>query len=144
MSAFLALIVMLVCSAFFTTIDAFHSALRMRRSITVYPSTALTMKVGDPIFCVNVNLYVKPERREEFIQVIKGNQKGTLTTEPLAVLYVWGPSVVDPCTFHFQEQYHGRDGFEFHTKSKHFKVWEDFTRTDPFTKPPEVMLFELM
>ena len=29
----------------------------------------IKMKIGDPIFCVNVNLYLKPERREEFIRV---------------------------------------------------------------------------
>ena len=101
------------------------------------------MKVGDPVFCVNVNLYVKPERRDEFISVIKQNQKGTLTNEPLAILYVWGASEKDPNTFHFQEQYHGRDGFVAHTTSKHFAVWEEFTKTNPFTKPPEVMLFQL-
>ena len=136
--AFLPLILSLIYSLLFKTAGAFYNPLPPHR-----PICALKMKVGDPIFCVNVNLYVKPERRDEFIQVIKANQKGTLTTEPLAILYVWGPSTSDPCTFHFQEQYYGKDGFEYHTKSKHFKVWEDFTRTEPFSKPPEVMLFEL-
>ena len=102
----------------------------------------LRMKVGDPIFCVNVNLYLKPDRRDDFIRVIKANQKGTLSTEKLAVLYTWGQSTSDPNTFYFQEQYHGKEGFDAHTKSAHFAEWEKFTETSPFTKPPEVMLFE--
>jgi quinol monooxygenase YgiN len=100
------------------------------------------MKIGDPVFCVNVNLYIKPNRRDEFLKVIKANQLGTLSSEPLAILYTWGQSAVDENIFYFQEQYHGKEGFEAHTKSRHFEVWEAFTRTDPFSKPPEVMLFE--
>jgi quinol monooxygenase YgiN len=90
-----------------------------------------------------VNLYVKPERREEFMKVIAQNQQGTLENEPLALVYVWGPNENDPNLFHFHEQYRGREGFVAHTKSKHFEVWEEFTKTSPFTKPPEVMLFYL-
>ena len=41
-------------------------------------------------FCLNVKLCVRPERRDEFIACIRDNQKGTLSTEPLAVEYVWG------------------------------------------------------
>ena len=101
------------------------------------------MKVGDPVFCVNVNLYVKPDRREEFEKVITANALGTTTTEPLAISYIWGESVTEANTFHFHEQYHGREGFEAHQASPHFATWVDFVNTDPFTKDPEAMLFEL-
>ena len=100
------------------------------------------MKVGDPIFCVNVNLYIKPERKDEFLSVIKKNQLGTLTNEPLAIQYTWGQSVDDPNTFYFHEQYHGKEGFEAHQKSSHFAVWAEFTKTSPFSKPPVVTLWE--
>ena len=52
-------------------------------------------------FCLNVKLCVRPERRDEFIACIRDNQKGTLSTEPLAVEYVWGEDVDQPNTFHF-------------------------------------------
>ena len=52
-------------------------------------------------FCLNVKLCVRPERRDEFIACIRDNQKGTLSTEPLAVEYVWGEDVAQPNTFHF-------------------------------------------
>ena len=47
-------------------------------------------------FCLNVKLCVRPERRDEFIACIRDNQKGTLSTEPLAVEYVWGEDVDQP------------------------------------------------
>ena len=107
--------------------------------------------VGDPVFCVNVNLYVKPERRDEFLEVIAANCEGTLTSEPLAIQvslklhgysplqcstsflsipsteqYSWGESILDVNTFHFHEQYHGKGGFEAHQKTSHFADWERF------------------
>jgi quinol monooxygenase YgiN len=96
-------------------------------------------------FCVNVNLHIKPSKRDAFLKVIQQNQQGTLKNEPLAKLYVWGESTTEPNTFHFQEQYVGEAGFKAHTQSEHFKQWEKFANHDdsPFTKPPEVFLFEL-
>lgn len=41
------------------------------------------------VFSLNVALYVKEERREEFIKCIQANQEGTLTAEPLALQYDW-------------------------------------------------------
>ncbi len=95
-------------------------------------------------FCLNVSLYVKPERREEFLSVIKQNQHGTLTTEPLVILYSWGENTKEPNTFHFQEQYIGEEGFIAHTKAAHFAVWQKFADEgeSPFTKPPLVEFFE--
>ena len=94
-------------------------------------------------FCLNVNLYVKPERRVEFIACIKNNQTGTMTTEPLAIRYDWGESTTEPNTFHFHEMYEGKPGFEAHAAAPHFAVWEEFASTDPFTREPEVVFYEL-
>jgi quinol monooxygenase YgiN len=97
-------------------------------------------------FCVNVNLYIKPEFRQEFIEVIKNNQKGTLASEARAIMYTWGESTKEKNVFHFQEQYYGEDGFLDHQKTSHFRVWEEFANKleNPFSKPPEVFLFEEM
>ena len=95
-------------------------------------------------FCVNVNLYVKPERREEFLKVIAINSAGTLANEPLNISYTWGESTTEKNTFHFQEQFKGKEGFDAHTQSPHFAVWRVFTEAEdsPFWKPPTVFFFE--
>lgn len=96
-------------------------------------------------FCLNVTLWIKPERREEFLSVIHQNQQGTLTNEPLVRLYSWGENTKEPNTFHFQEQYIGEEGFIAHTQSSHFAVWQKFADekdNSPFTKPPLVEFFE--
>ncbi|EOD25714.1 hypothetical protein EMIHUDRAFT_205801 [Emiliania huxleyi CCMP1516] len=78
-------------------------------------------------FCLNVN-----------------QKKGTLSTEPLAVEYVWGEDVDQPNTFHFYEKYEGRRGFEAHQATPHFAAWEVFAASDPFTSPPVVEFYEEM
>lgn len=93
-------------------------------------------------FCLNVTLCVKAERRDEFIACILANQEGTLTTEPLCLLYTWGEDTTTPNTFYFQEAYVGKEGFEAHTKSPHFAKWEEFANSEPFTEPPRVNFFK--
>ena len=44
-------------------------------------------------------------------------------------------------SFHFFEQYEGREGFEEHTQTPHFAAWEKFVETDPFTEPPVVTFY---
>ena len=51
----------------------------MASSTEVYPKKR---------FCLNVTLKIKADRREEFLTCIRGNEKGTLGTEPLALMYV--------------------------------------------------------
>jgi quinol monooxygenase YgiN len=96
------------------------------------------------MYCLAVQLAVKPERRTEFLECIQNNQRGTLDKElePLAVVYTYGEDPDTPNTFHFHEEYKGKEGFEAHQKAPHFAVWEKFAATDPFTAPPEVEFFE--
>jgi len=94
-----------------------------------------------PLFCLNVCLRIKPQRRDEFLECIRANQEGTLATEPLAVTYVFGEDETVPDTWRFFEQYVGREGFEAHTQTPHFAAWEAFVGTDPFSAPPEVKFF---
>lgn len=60
---------------------------------------------NDVVFALNVDLFVKESRREEFIECIKANQVGTQTTEKLALCYNWGEDTTQRNTFHFQERY---------------------------------------
>lgn len=94
-----------------------------------------------PLFCLNVQLDVKPDRRAEFLECIYANQRGTLTTEKLAVDYLVGEDEKTPNTFHFFEQYIGKQGFIEHSQSPHFAAWEVFAGSDPFTAPPKVVFY---
>lgn len=38
-------------------------------------------------------------------------------------------------------QYMGKAGFEAHQAAPHFKEWEKFASSDPFSAPPEVFFF---
>ena len=91
--------------------------------------------------CLNVELNIKPERREEFIKCIENNKAGS-DREPLCLQYSWGESIEHPNTFHFHEQYVGEEGVEAHNAAPHFKVWEEFAGTGPFSKPPTVQKFK--
>ena len=88
------------------------------------------------LYCLNVKLCIKPEVRAEFLECINANQRGTLSTEPLAVTYTYGEDAPVPNTFHFFEQYEGKEGFDAHTQSSHFAAWEAFASKEPFTAPP--------
>jgi len=94
------------------------------------------------IFCVNVNLYIKTERRDQFIDLIKKNEIGTLN-EPLAIQYFWGENINEKNLFHFQEQFKGKIGFDEHKLTPHFRAWEEFASNEdsPFAKSPEVFTF---
>ena len=97
-------------------------------------------------FCLHVDLFVKPERRDEFLKVIVNNKKGSDENEPLCLQYVYGEDIDVPNTFHFHEEYTGADegneGFEAHKSSPHFSAWEAFANSDPFTKPPVVKFYK--
>ena len=107
------------------------------------PTMSILERPDAPLFCLNVCLRVKPERREEFLACIRANQKGTLATEPLAVTYAYGEDESTPDTWRFFEQYVGKAGFEAHTKTEHFAAWEAFASSEPspFSAPPEVRFF---
>jgi len=110
-------------------------------------------------FGVNVNLYPKASVRDDFLEVISDNKKGTDTTEPLALQYTYGEATAAPGApevdenkmknvFHFHEEYsgenHGKEGFDAHASAPHFVAWEDFAATDPFDKSPEVSFFRVL
>jgi quinol monooxygenase YgiN len=99
------------------------------------------------VYCLNVNLYVKPQVRDEFLNVIANNKIGSDNQEPLCLQYVYGESTETPNLFHFHEQYTGNDdgneGFTAHTQAPHFAAWEMFANTgEPFSKPPVVNFFK--
>ena len=90
--------------------------------------------------CLNVELCVKPEVRDRFLEVIRNNKEGS-DAEPLCTQYSWGEDIYDPNKFHFHEQYEGEEGLTAHFEGDHFKVWEEFAAGDVFSRPPRVEKF---
>eukprot|EP00584_Thalassiosira_punctigera_P001976 CAMPEP_0172526284 /NCGR_PEP_ID=MMETSP1067-20121228/1226_1 /TAXON_ID=265564 ORGANISM="Thalassiosira punctigera, Strain Tpunct2005C2" /NCGR_SAMPLE_ID=MMETSP1067 /ASSEMBLY_ACC=CAM_ASM_000444 /LENGTH=248 /DNA_ID=CAMNT_0013309755 /DNA_START=97 /DNA_END=843 /DNA_ORIENTATION=- len=93
--------------------------------------------------CLNVELCIKPEVREEFLAVIRQNKAGS-DEEPLCLQYSWGENVNEPNTFHFHEQYVGEEGVAAHNAAPHFAKWEEFASTGPFARPPVVQKFSAL
>ena len=93
--------------------------------------------------CLNVELCIKPEVREEFLEVIRNNKAGS-DEEPLCMQYSWGEDIYDPNKFHFHEQYVSEEGLTAHFEGDHFKVWEKFASGDPFVRPPRVEKFTVL
>ena len=101
-----------------------------------------------PAFCVHVELCVKPDIRDEFLEVIRNNQRGSTQDETLCLQYVYGESSSEPNKFIFHEEYEGADGgkegFDMHCQAPHFAKWEEFVEKDPFTKDPVVYFFKTL
>lgn len=94
-------------------------------------------------YCLNVTIYVKPDKRDEFIQVMSQNAAGT-RTEPLNIQFTWGESQSTPNVFHIQEQFVSKEAVDAHVKTEHFLKWAAFASDSdsPFEKPYEIYAFE--
>jgi len=57
-------------------------------------------------------------------------------------MYRFGEDESCPNTFHFHEQYKGKEGYDAHSEETHLIAWEQFSATDPFTEPPKVIFFK--
>jgi quinol monooxygenase YgiN len=106
-------------------------------------AAAAPVPIDRVAYCLNVELCIQPEVREEFLRVIRNNQNGSRnpTLEPHCLQYDFGESVERPNSFYFHEQYMGKEGFQAHTVAPHFVAWEAFAATEPFTKPPVVSFY---
>jgi len=98
------------------------------------------------LFCLNVDIRIRPEVRGEFLEVIRGNALGSNRDEELCLQYAWGEDVEVANLFHFHEEYAGGDGgkegFDAHASAPHFKEWERFAGDGgPFMEPPVVKFF---
>jgi quinol monooxygenase YgiN len=120
---------------------ALRSGPRLLRSTVMRSEAKGQVQPAVPLFCLNVQLEVKFNRRAEFLECIYANQRGTLTTEKLAVAYLVGEDAKTPNMFHFFEAYIGKQGFIEHSQSPHFAAWEVFAGSNPFTAPPKVAFY---
>jgi quinol monooxygenase YgiN len=92
-------------------------------------------------FCLNVESCIKPELREEYIELMKSHQ-ALSKQEPLCLQFDWGVSTEDPNCFYIHEEYDGRKGFEEHEASEHFAKFTKFNNEkQPYSKPQNVEFF---
>ena len=104
------------------------------------------------LFGVHVQVFVKKSRCEEFLKVIDNSRRKSLEVEDKCLQYVYGSCVdyvsddgggeEEDCKFVLHEEYTSQEGFVEHTQTDHFKVWEEFVESKPFTKDPVISLFE--
>ena len=92
--------------------------------------------IKKPRFCVNMALFLKPERVEDFLKVILDDQEATLRLEPGARQFTVGRSPTDPTRFFLHEEFDSVEAIGEHRKTEHYARWAEFKNTDPFTQPP--------
>ena len=98
-------------------------------------------EVKKPRYCVNMALFLKPERVDDFLKVILADREGTLQ-EPGNRQFTVGRSTTDPTLFYLHEEFVDADGMAEHRKTPHYDVWAAFKLTDPFVKPPVTDVYE--
>lgn len=83
-------------------------------------------------FAVNLKFTVKDDRREDFLSLIRINQRKTLDLETDSLQYVVGEDVDAKNTFYIHEQFTSSAGFAEHRAMHHAADWATFKSTDPF------------
>ena len=95
--------------------------------------------------CVNANLCIQPDHREEFLNVLE-NARVKSIQEPCCLEYQFGKSLTTKNTFHVHQEYigdnEGQDGLDKHCQTKHYQRWKDFASKKPFTKSPVGYVFK--
>jgi quinol monooxygenase YgiN len=92
-------------------------------------------------YCINLSCKVQPDRRDDFVHLIKGNQRLTLQDEPEALQYVVGQDVQDETRFYIHEQFTSEQAFFYHKTTPHNANWKAFCATNPFIDSPTVSLY---
>ena len=75
------------------------------------------------MFCVVVQLQVRPERREEFLAGIAANAEASVRDEPGCLRFDVCSVESDPDRFLLYELYTDADAFAAHKASPHFARW---------------------
>jgi len=92
-------------------------------------------------FCLNVKLWLKPERVDDFLRVILEDRQRTLELEPTCKQFTVGKSTKEENVFFLHEEYDDRAAFDAHLQTPHFFLWKQFCESDPFTQPEQVDFF---
>eukprot|EP00553_Chaetoceros_curvisetus_P008484 CAMPEP_0204614750 /NCGR_PEP_ID=MMETSP0717-20131115/2401_1 /ASSEMBLY_ACC=CAM_ASM_000666 /TAXON_ID=230516 /ORGANISM="Chaetoceros curvisetus" /LENGTH=106 /DNA_ID=CAMNT_0051627499 /DNA_START=354 /DNA_END=674 /DNA_ORIENTATION=+ len=76
-------------------------------------------------FCVVVQAEIKPDRMEEFLDLIEKDAVGS-RAEPGCIRFDVVQSQEDPNKFIFYEVYKDIESVKFHKEQPHFALWTNF------------------
>eukprot|EP00536_Pseudo-nitzschia_multiseries_P000072 jgi/Psemu1/249157/estExt_Genewise1Plus.C_20190 len=93
-------------------------------------------------FALNYKASILPEKREEWLKEIKDDQTCTRRDEEGNLQFSITEDTESPNTFILHEQFVDENAFIAHTKSPHFKRYDEFCNTvKPFDGEPEICLY---
>jgi autoinducer 2-degrading protein len=75
------------------------------------------------VYAIWVTVKVKPEKREQFLEVIEDDSICSVRDEPGCVRFDVLQDQSDPDKYYFYEVYVDEAGFEAHTKTPHLARW---------------------
>ena len=100
------------------------SLLSTRGGSKAFSSTTQMAATSKP-FAVVVQAEIKPDRMDEFLEMIKNNAENS-RKEPGCIRFDVLRSQDDPNKFTFVEIYTGMDAVDYHKKQPHYAAWNDF------------------
>ncbi|OEU62289.1 MAG: hypothetical protein BA870_05325 [Desulfuromonadales bacterium C00003094] len=80
------------------------------------------------MFAVIVKVQIKPEHREEFIEAMLADGRGSVNNEPDCLLFNIVEDHADPNKLHLYEVYTSEQAFEQHTQTPHFQTFVETTK----------------
>lgn len=93
-------------------------------------------------YSLNVESCIRPEVRNEFVELMEKHQKNTLE-EPKCLQFDWGEHVDEPNSFYIHEEYYGEEGYKEHEATPHFANFMEFNSAkNPYNKPQVVSFFK--
>ena len=139
------------CMKFFAT-DPFTEPHQADEFVLLHdaPTKKIIRSGSDSIFCANAEMCVKPEARQEFLEILQNIKRcSDQDDEPLCLQYSYGESIHSPNTFYLHEQFTGAngglEGFDIHMASPHLQAYKEFVATkNPYTQPPVVANYRLL
>lgn len=75
-----------------------------------------------------VTIHVKPEYRQQFIEAMLDDARGSVQKEPGCLLFHVIQDESDPNCIYLYEAYRDAQAFEHHTRTPHFIRWRDTTK----------------
>ena len=101
-----------------------HPALRWNVAAAGSGGASASLDVSEMV-SVLVNVEVKPERLDEFLDVMRKDAEGS-RTEPGCLRFDVLQDQENPCKFVFYEGYKNAEAAAEHRDYPHFKLWTDF------------------
>ncbi|MSQ10756.1 MAG: antibiotic biosynthesis monooxygenase [Dehalococcoidia bacterium] len=72
-----------------------------------------------------VSVKIKPEKRAEFLEIIKHDAEHSVADEPGCFRFEVLEDSEEPNHFYFNEVYKDQDALAHHRTTPHFKLWAD-------------------